>query len=98
MVTIMICDDNREFLDHLCCDMASALDGLNVKAKVYPYTQMESQQHTVIISWQWTARLIFRFRSMIFRHSVFQPIRWLCFSPICSIMPSSPSSVCLITG
>ena len=41
MVRIIICDDNRTFLDRLSTDMESALDALNAKAKVYPYTQME---------------------------------------------------------
>ena len=41
MVSIMICDDNREFLECLGADMRSVLDALSVKARIYPYTQME---------------------------------------------------------
>lgn len=48
MVRIIICDDNRDFLDRLCGDMESALDGLNAKAKVYPYTQMESIPDSIL--------------------------------------------------
>ena len=48
MVRIIICDDNRTFLDRLSADMESALDGLNAKAKVYPYTQMESIPDSIL--------------------------------------------------
>lgn len=48
MVRIIICDDNRDFLYRLSADMESALDGLNVKAKVYPYTQMESIPDSIL--------------------------------------------------
>ena len=48
MVRIIICDDNRKFLNRLCTDMESALDALNAKAKVYPYTQMESIPDSIL--------------------------------------------------
>ena len=48
MVRIIICDDNRTFLDRISADMESALDALNAKAKVYPYTQMESIPDSIL--------------------------------------------------
>jgi len=48
MVKIMICEDNREFLERLTAEMRSALDDLNVQAKVYPYTQMESIPDSIL--------------------------------------------------
>ena len=48
MVRIMICDDNGEFLDRLSAEMESALDMLNVKAKVYQYTQMENIPESIL--------------------------------------------------
>lgn len=48
MVRIIICDDNRTFLDRLRDDMESALDGLNARAKVYPFTQMESIPDSIL--------------------------------------------------
>lgn len=48
MVRIIICDDDRTFLDRLSADMESALDALNAKAKVYSYTQMESIPDSIL--------------------------------------------------
>lgn len=48
MVRIIICDDNRDFLYRLSAEIESALDGLNTKAKVYPYTQMESVPDSIL--------------------------------------------------
>lgn len=48
MVSIIICDDNREYLSRLCSDMESALDALNVKAKIHTYTQMESIPDSIL--------------------------------------------------
>ena len=48
MVNIMICDDNREFMERLCADMQSALDSMNVKVKIYLYTQMESIPDSIL--------------------------------------------------
>ena len=41
MVSIIICDDSREFSDRLCVEIGSVLDKLRTKAKILTYIEME---------------------------------------------------------
>ena len=48
MVRIIICDDNSEFIARLHCDMESELNKLNIKAKIYTYTELESIPDSIL--------------------------------------------------
>lgn len=48
MIKIIICDDNREFLDRLCGEVEAALGDLRIRFKIYTYTQMESVPDSIL--------------------------------------------------
>ena len=41
MIRMILCDDQNSFLEHLQNEIISVLDGMNEKARLYSYTQME---------------------------------------------------------
>ena len=48
MLKVILCDDNNEFIDHLCGALESALDSLSAKAKIHTYTQMEGIPDSIL--------------------------------------------------